>query len=153
MSPVARVVVFGAVALQHALVALGVLLLLMGYAPGAHAQSVDCRHWVTFTTPAFDYHGTQAQACAAYGVQFNITPTACTLDSNGLRVDYGTGNHVYLIDSGASTSCTADPPDDPASGPQTVPMDWANASHLLQALLVACCVLMLVFGINSGNRL
>lgn len=32
-------------------------------------------------------------------------------------------------------------------------MDWSNTTHLLQALLVCVCVVMVVLGINAGNRL
>lgn len=32
-------------------------------------------------------------------------------------------------------------------------MDWSNVAHLLQALLVAVCVLMFVVGFNAGNKL
>lgn len=31
-------------------------------------------------------------------------------------------------------------------------MDWSNVSHLLQAVLVAVCVVMFVMGFNAGNR-
>lgn len=31
-------------------------------------------------------------------------------------------------------------------------MDWANTNHLLQALLVCICVLMLVMGYRAGDK-
>lgn len=31
-------------------------------------------------------------------------------------------------------------------------MDWNNTSHLLQALMVCCCVFMFVMGYRAGDK-
>jgi len=41
----------------------------------------------------------------------------------------------------------------PIVDPSTMPMDWSSTPHLLQAMLVAVCVLMLVMGYNAGRRM
>lgn len=41
----------------------------------------------------------------------------------------------------------------PVRGCRWCAMDWTNTAHLLQALLVAVCVLMFVLGYRAGDRL
>lgn len=135
--------------------AVGVAFVLcLAFAVGsAFAQSVECRHWVTYGSPALDVHGTQAQACAAWATLNATTVTSCgpVEPVNGLRVEYA-GGATYITDAGPGTGCTPDP-EDPEDPPATVPLDWSNTAHLMQALLVCFCVALFAHGFSAGNRL
>lgn len=154
-----RRLVWAFVALHQCLVLLGVLALVFGVMP-AQAQS-GCRNWATFTTPAFSFDGTMADACSAYAgfyathnpTRAPVTVASCVAGSGLVEVTLNLSSPTettlaHVADAGAGT-CSSDPPDPPEPTASSVEFTQGQSLNLL-----AYGFLVLICGIGFiGGRL